>query len=570
MRNTPVFRVVVTAALAIATPGNCSATAPAGTSIVLQARCAYTDAAGIPMPPAESGPLVLTVREARQWITQWLVNGPHYPGNGLLSLWWDAFQGEAYLSPHEGLVSRSRAWQSAATDRSGTLDFLRCFGSSRFTIGYAHAYVHSPVEQQALLLAGSDDGLRVYVNGRSVLCNGANRVMQTDADRAVISLKAGINRLLFKTTHWTGEWRLRAGIRADHKVTILSPPTEPAGGGVFYVRADAPDGGDGFGWGTALRDIQTAVDAAADAGGGQVWVAAGLYGRSICLKPYVQVYGGFAGFESTIDERDTSANLTVVRAGGAPYAVRGATDAVLDGIGVTGGSCGIYCDGDSPLVRGCDIYGNDTGVMATGQSSPGVFACRIYANMWYGVQCHYGSSACVRRSVIGGNDRLAVYCYRQSNAELSDCIIERNGLHGVFVEYSSPRVWNCTISDNGGYAIHSRASNVSVANSIVSRNGWAGGGAVAVMTGAPPVVRRSCFWDNGHEEFVGLASPVGLDGNIRADPSFAEPEIVSHCPEFWSSCVEAGDNSFVCGDVDIWGRRRIVRRTVDMGAVEAQ
>lgn len=570
MRNTLVRRVVSAVAVAAAAFGFFPATTSAQKSIILEAECVYTDAAGVRMPPARSNRLTLTVRERLQWLANWLVNGPHYPGSGGPSVWWDALGGEAYLSPHDGMVSRSRAWRSASADQAGILDFGRCFGESRLTVGYAHSYIHSPVDQQALLLAGSDDSLRVYLNGKSVFSKNANRVLEPDQDRVSVNLRAGINRLLLKSTKWSGDWRVCARLESAQKVSFPPPPNLPAGDWVFYVRADAAQGGDGQSWDAALPDIQAAIDLAAEAGGGQVWVAAGVYARSIRLRPFVRVYGGFAGFESAREERDPKANPTLVRAGGASYAVRGADESVLDGVGITGGSYGVYCDGASPLVRGCDIYGCETGVMATNDSAPGIFASRIYANKWYGVQCHFGSSAVIRRCVISGNDRLAVYCYTNSNAEISDSVIDRNGLHGVFVEYSSPRVSNCTIVRNGGYAVHSRGSKVTLVNSIVSANGWAGGGAIALVAGSAPVVGNSCFWDNGPGQFAGLDSPVGQSSNIQEDPCFLDLDSGLYPLGAGSPCIDAGDNACVVGDTDLWGRRRVARRTVDLGAVEAQ
>lgn len=522
------------------------------------------------MPPVKSNRLVLTVRERLQWVANWLVNGPHYPGSGGPSVWWDSLGGEAYVYPHEGMVSRSRTWQPAGAFQAGMLDFEQWLGESRLTVGYAHSYIHSPVDQQALLLAGSDDGLRIYLNGKSVFSTNSTRVFVPDQDRVSVNLRVGINRLMLKSTKWSGEWRVSARLESAHKVSFPPPPNAPAGDGVFYVRADAGPGGDGLSWGAALPDIQAAIDLAADEGGGQVWVAGGVYARSIRLRPLVRVYGGFAGFETALDEREPRVNSTVIRAAGASYAVRGADQSVLDGVGITGGGYGVYCDGASPLLRGCDIYACDTGVMAVNDSAPGIFACRIYANRWYGVQCHLGSSAVIRRCVISGNDRLGVYCYTRCNAEIADSVIDRNGLHGVFVEYSSPRVFNCTIARNGGYAVHSRGSNITLVNSIVSGNGWAGGGAIALAAGSAPVVRSSCFWDNGPQQFAGLDSPVGLNANLQDDPCFVDIDSGIYSLGAGSPCIDAGDNACVVGDIDLYGRRRVARRTVDLGAVEAQ
>jgi len=75
----------------------------------------------------------------------------------------------------------------------------------------------------------------------------------------------------------------------------------------------------GESWFSAFPSIQQAIDAAADAGGGEVWIKAGVYqpeglGRnlSIILKPNVSLYGGFRGNETDRADRNPKANRTVL------------------------------------------------------------------------------------------------------------------------------------------------------------------------------------------------------------------------------------------------------------------
>jgi WD40 repeat protein len=56
-------------------------------------------------------------------------------------------------------------WRSEITDASGYLDLATCFDGAEHISAYALAHVYSKTEQDVLLLAGSDDGMRLWLNG---------------------------------------------------------------------------------------------------------------------------------------------------------------------------------------------------------------------------------------------------------------------------------------------------------------------------------------------------------------------------------------------------------------------
>lgn len=128
---------------------------------------------------------------------------------------------------------------------------------------------------------------------------------------------------------------------------------------VVYVVADGREGTwDGTSWDTAFRNLQTAIDYANLAGDAQVWVAGGTYtptdtvdrSKSFYLREGVKVYGGFAGNETSIEQRDINQNKTVLSGNigdkntqedNVYHVLVGANDALLDGCTITGG----YADG---------------------------------------------------------------------------------------------------------------------------------------------------------------------------------------------------------------------------------
>ena len=101
-------------------------------------------------------------------------------------------------------------------------------------------------------------------------------------------------------------------------------------------------GGDGRSWAGALRTVEEALQKAGR--GDEIWVAAGAYTLSgpastFPLKTGVALYGGFAGHEVRLDQRNVQKNATTLDGGGeAAHVVTGADGATLDGFTITGGN----------------------------------------------------------------------------------------------------------------------------------------------------------------------------------------------------------------------------------------
>ncbi|MFK7936669.1 MAG: right-handed parallel beta-helix repeat-containing protein, partial [Saprospiraceae bacterium] len=85
-----------------------------------------------------------------------------------------------------------------------------------------------------------------------------------------------------------------------------------------YVSATASGSGDGTSWENAYTELQAALD---DETATEVWVATGIYSTAAVGRDSLAVYtitrplnlyGGFAGTESAIEDRDIAANVTTL------------------------------------------------------------------------------------------------------------------------------------------------------------------------------------------------------------------------------------------------------------------
>lgn len=73
-------------------------------------------------------------------------------------------------------------------------------------VTYARSVVQSDREQAATLLTGSDDAIRVWLNGKLVLDRLTARAAQADEDAAPVRLRAGKNTLLVEVSTLAGGW----------------------------------------------------------------------------------------------------------------------------------------------------------------------------------------------------------------------------------------------------------------------------------------------------------------------------------------------------------------------------
>lgn len=134
---------------------------------------------------------------------------------------------------------------------------------------------------------------------------------------------------------------------------------------IIRVSPTGDDSNSGNSWTSAKKTIQAAINAAT-IDGGEVWVAAGTYEENLVLKPFVSLYGGFAGTESVrssripknsptlIDGKATGSVITITSIGNIRENIDGFT--IKNGKAELGG--GIYSTWANLTITRCIITGN--------------------------------------------------------------------------------------------------------------------------------------------------------------------------------------------------------------------
>ncbi len=340
---------------------------------------------------------------------------------------------------------------------------------------------------------------------------------------------------------------------------------------IWRVDKDTPLAGqplaqDGTSWDRAFETIQQGIDAAYLAGGGEVWVAEGVYGEnraedwgdatitgSLVLKDGVEVYGGFKGYqaqawlgnETARVQRTITSNITVVdgltaRNGNRAYHVvvvgkefEATTGARLDGFHVRNGGTtglssgnyyhtwrggGLYNYGSNPVIANCTFYDN------TAPVSGGAIANEINPNT----------------GDPGNATIINCVFYNNSAARLEETTANPiRGGGAIYNNQSSATIIHCTFYNN------------SVGNPGYTAFG-ANSGGIYNWT-ASPVVTHSIFWLNAivNEGVRNFPADVPWDGG--ASVSYSDIQGGYTCPAYVANGPDpgAGAGFWACGTSNI-------------------
>ncbi|MFP6584924.1 MAG: hypothetical protein VCD00_20495 [Candidatus Hydrogenedentota bacterium] len=98
----------------------------------------------------------------------------------------------------------SHSWVHHETGQ--IINALGLFGAHDDVSMFAYTTFSSETSKEAQIRVGSDDGVRIWLNGQSVHENNIDRGMLLDQDIVPVHLKAGENQLLVQVTQLVGGW----------------------------------------------------------------------------------------------------------------------------------------------------------------------------------------------------------------------------------------------------------------------------------------------------------------------------------------------------------------------------
>lgn len=357
---------------------------------------------------------------------------------------------------------------------------------------------------------------------------------QGESVDVVVSPNSGANALPIGVHTATLTFSGGGTVARDVKLTV---------GPQVYVKPDGNDEQDGLDWTRAKRTVQAAVDAYF--AGQEVWVHEGTYPENLAMKPGTAMYGGFTGSETSRDQRNWTANRTILS--GSPSAsVIAIPSSTTAGTRIDGFT---ICNGGHIEYR--NTYG---GGIYCGACPITVCNNTIVNNSAYyggGIYCYPGASPVIVNNVIAGNTSNTGGGIRIE----SGGIITNNTIVGNTAGYP-------TTEDFGG-GIRCYDSSPTIANNIIAFNTSG-----IRSSGGSPSLRNNDFYGNTVYDYMGVSAG---QGDIAADPLFVYRLGGNYHLTDESPCINAGWNSapsMQASDID--GEPRIRALLVDIGAYEFQ
>lgn len=363
---------------------------------------------------------------------------------------------------------------------------------------------------------------------------------------------------------------IQAGTAADENGNGLPDSCEA----ILYVRKDANGKHTGLSWADAYTNLQPAL---AHASGqvqvvSQIWVAAGTYthsagdrAKSFQLIDGVEIYGGFAGNETALAQRNWKRNPTILSGDllGNDFAPFGGRDdnsyhvvrcdscgtPVLDGFIIRGGQAdgtgehqngaGMLIYGSAPRIAHCSVLDNQSNSQGGGVhasfAQPQFHDCLIEGNAAF--------------------EGAGIYLSRSAQASIRQCTVAANaatGLAGIAGDY-------------GGTLLESHGSI------IWGNTDFSGSIEDAQITGLGSV-------NIDYSTVEGWSGQYGGEGNSGADPMFADVDGADDIPgtlddDFRlaaaSPAINAGPLSEAgLSAADLEGHARVLCGRVDQGAYE--
>lgn len=151
----------------------------------------------------QAGEALSAIEQFEDFITGWMVS-PRYRGGSTRT-----------VHPPEKPDAKDVKWKlvTAAGARPGVVDLDKLLGGGNCS-AYLKAQIWAPEDTEARLEIGTDDGVKVWLNGKAIHEKDVPRSLNINEDKVNIQLKEGRNDLMLQVTQGGGGWEAACRVRS--------------------------------------------------------------------------------------------------------------------------------------------------------------------------------------------------------------------------------------------------------------------------------------------------------------------------------------------------------------------
>jgi uroporphyrinogen decarboxylase len=191
---------------------------------------------GQPLPTLERCPVCRRQIDAcwcptldrMQYLRDWHIVGPfRSPERGRVNLEMPAPVDDAFATLGSGQVDLraqyqtadgTRAWQPVRAPEYGVVQLGPHLGVVEWALAYGYAEIAWPRDEEFTVGIGSDDGVKLWINGEVVFAEEAQRSCQGVASMTQVHLRKGTNRILVKIDNYILGWGFVLGFAQSDPV----------------------------------------------------------------------------------------------------------------------------------------------------------------------------------------------------------------------------------------------------------------------------------------------------------------------------------------------------------------
>ncbi|MBY0227931.1 MAG: c-type cytochrome [Gemmataceae bacterium] len=165
-----------------------------------------------------------TLKIASFTVPAWRIIGPFDNGEGMEGL-------DKVFPPEKGIDLKADydgkhgkvKWASVRPGTTGYVDLQAHHGDrGANSVSYLVADVESPADQSAEIVLGSDDGCKVWLDGKLVHTSKETRAATPEQARVKATLKKGVNRVLFKINNGNNPHGLYFRIESEQELKAVA------------------------------------------------------------------------------------------------------------------------------------------------------------------------------------------------------------------------------------------------------------------------------------------------------------------------------------------------------------